>query len=78
MYVYILRTESGQERYYVGLSGDPDARLAEHNAGKSPHTSKWLPWILIAKFWFADEHKAHAFERYLKTGSGRAFCRKHF
>ncbi len=57
MYVYILKTESGRERHYVGLSGDPDERLAEHNAGKSPHTAKHRPWVLIAKFWFADEQK---------------------
>ena len=36
------------------------------------------PWVLIAKFWFADEQKAHNFEPYLKTGSGRAFCKRHF
>ena len=78
MYVYVLKTERGIERYYVGLSGDPETRLAEHNAGGSPHTSKWRPWVLIAMFWFAGEQKAHAFERYLKTGSGRAFCKRHF
>jgi len=78
MYVYILKTASGKERHYVGISGDPDARLEDHNAGRSPHTSKWRPWVLIAKSWFADEQKALAFERYLKTGSGRAFCKRHF
>jgi hypothetical protein len=27
---------------------------------------------------FADEGRAIAFERYLKSGSGRAFAKKHF
>jgi hypothetical protein len=27
---------------------------------------------------FEEEGKAHAFERYLKSGSGHAFARRHF
>jgi predicted GIY-YIG superfamily endonuclease len=61
----------------VGLTSDLKARLAEHNAGGSPHTSKYVPWKIAVAVYFADGSKAHAFERYLKHGSGHAFARRH-
>ncbi|MHC4137478.1 MAG: GIY-YIG nuclease family protein [Planctomycetota bacterium] len=53
-------------------------RLRRHNAGDLPSTARYRPWRLRAAFWFADIDKAAAFERYLKTGSGRAFAKRHF
>jgi putative endonuclease len=75
-YVYLLQSESVAGQRYVGVTSDLKQRLADHNAGKSPHTSKYLPWKLVAYIAFADEQKAEMFERYLKSGSGHAFARK--
>lgn len=77
-YVYLLKSVRFPNRQYVGLSKDPDARLAEHNAGRSPHTSKFAPWRLVAKFWLEDSDKVHEFEKYLKSGSGHAFAKRRF
>jgi len=77
-YVYLLKSIRFPNQQYIGLSRDPEARLVEHNAGKSPHTSKYTPWRLIAKFGFDDSSKAHDFEQYLKSGSGRAFAERRF
>ena len=77
-YVYILQSEADPARYYVGLTTDPDRRVREHNAGKSVHTNKYKPWKLSTCIGFADRAKALQFERYLKSGSGRAFAKKHF
>ena len=63
---------------YVGLTSDVDKRLSAHNAGQSPHTSKHRPWKIVTYHAFVDESKAAAFEKYLKSGSGRAFVSKHF
>jgi len=52
-------------------------RLAAHNAGQSPHTSKYKPWLLESYFSFKEEGVARAFEKYLKTGSGKAFINRH-
>ena len=41
-------------------------------------TSKYGPWRLRTYIAFSDEKSALAFERYLKSGSGRAFAKKHF
>ena len=75
--VYILQSEKDRERHYVGLTDNLDARLAAHNAGKVHHTSKFIPWHIETAVAFRDRHKASAFERYLKSGSGREFARRH-
>ena len=75
-YVYLLQSEAGTGQRYVGLTSDLKRRLTDHNSGKSPHTSKFLPWKLITYVAFSDRPKAEAFERYLKSGSGHAFARK--
>ncbi len=78
MYVYILKTDPPSEHYYVGCTSDIKRRLEEHNQGKCSHTSKYKPWKIKNAIWFDTEEKAHAFEKYLKNGSGRAFSKKHF
>lgn len=75
-YVYLLQSESVIDQRYVGVTSDLKQRLAEHNAKKSPHTSKYAPWRLITYIAFSDAQKAETFERYLKSGSGHAFARK--
>ena len=45
-FVYVIRTVRHPPRYYIGLTGDVAAGLADHNAGHSPHTAKGRPWRL--------------------------------
>ena len=77
-YAYILVSESDPDRHYVGLTDNLEQRLASHNAGKVPHTSKHLPWRIETAIAFRDRAKAATFERHLKSGSGREFARRHF
>jgi predicted GIY-YIG superfamily endonuclease len=77
-YVYILRSESYPKQTYVGMTVDLKARLAVHNAGGSPHTSKFRPWMVETAIAFTSREKATAFEAYLKTGSGHEFRHRHF
>jgi putative endonuclease len=77
-YVYLLRSIDYPEQTYVGYSTDLKQRLSDHNAGKSRHTSKYLPWILVTYMAFSDAAKAKDFEIYLKTASGKAFANKRF
>jgi len=76
--VYLIRSLSQPDQTYVGSTGDLAKRLAAHNAGRSPYTSKFAPWELVVAVQCLDPRKANAFERYLKSGSGRAFAKKHF
>ena len=77
-YVYILIDVATETHHYVGSTQDLQARLAKHNAGEVPHTSKFKPWKVEAYFAFETKEKAVAFEAYLKTGSGHAFANRHF
>lgn len=77
-YVYLLRSLSNPDRHYTGLTDDLTERLACHNAGKCAHTSKFVPWQIETAIAFRSQEKAAEFERYLKSVSGRAFCKRHF
>jgi len=75
-FVYIIQSLKFENQVYVGFTKDLEARIVCHNAGRSKHTSKYRPWKLLMSMNFANEKKAMAFEKYLKTQSGRAFARK--
>lgn len=76
--VDILQSQSEPERYYVGLTNALDIREAEHNAGLGYHTSRYKPWQVKVAIQFRDWDKAFLFERYLKSGSGREFVKRHW
>jgi putative endonuclease len=75
-YVYIIRSLSSPAQEYTGLSEDLKQRIKDHNAGKSTHTSKYVPWELAWYCAFPDKRSALEFEQYLKSHSGRAFASK--
>jgi predicted GIY-YIG superfamily endonuclease len=75
-YVYIIRSVNFPEQEYTGASEDLKQRIADHNAGKSIHTAKYVSWELVWYCAFPDKFTALEFERYLKSHSGRAFAKK--
>jgi putative endonuclease len=77
-YVYIIQSQISSNRYYIGSTKNLDNRLKQHNAGEGNHTSKYAPWQRIVTIAFTEKNKALKFERYLKSGSGRAFAKRHF
>ncbi len=76
-YVYVLGSENFDQSY-IGMTDDLKGRLKDHDSGKSSHTAKFKPWKIICYFAFTNKKVAANFEQYLKSGSGRAFARKHF
>ncbi|WP_108811011.1 GIY-YIG nuclease family protein [Sphingorhabdus sp. Alg231-15] len=75
-YVYILQSVEHPDQHYTGLTDNVTGRLKEHNSGKSKHTAKYKPWKIISSHYFENEDTALASEKYLKSGSGRAFSQK--
>ena len=75
-YVYILQSVGSSEHCYVGLTDNLRDRLKRHNAGELIQTSKFRPWRIKTAIAFTDRERAAAFERYLKSSSGRAFAKK--
>jgi putative endonuclease len=76
-YVYILRSIDHPKQTYVGSTDNLRTRFTQHNSGQSIHTNKFKPWEVAAYIALPDKELAETFERYLKTGSGRAFARRH-
>lgn len=77
-YVYMLQSVGHPEHFYVGITESLPDRLTIHNSGKVPHTSKFMPWRIETAIAFRSKERVVAFEKYLKTHSGRAFAKKHF
>ena len=73
-YVYSLKCVDG---YYVGFTDDLRDRLKRHQKGNVPATAKRLPAELDFYFAINSKYKAFELEKYLKSGSGRAFIKKH-
>ena len=76
--VYILRSDSDPSRHYVGITNTMVDRLEWHNHGPCGYTSANRPWSLVVSMEFPTERAARVFERYSKSGSGRAFAKRHF
>ena len=77
-FVYVLRSIRNPRRHYVGLTSNLAQRLEWHNSGQNEHTARDRPWQILVSLEFRTSEAARAFERYLKTGSGRAFTKRHF
>jgi len=75
-YVYLLKCND--EKPYIGCAENLKERLERHNNGYVPATKDRLPVKLILYTAFLDKYKAFSFEKYLKSGSGRAFLKKRF
>ncbi|WP_339698550.1 GIY-YIG nuclease family protein [uncultured Roseivirga sp.] len=72
--VYILKCSD--DSHYVGCTGNLEERLKRHNNGEVSYTKSRLPIEVVLTINFPDKYKAFAFEKYLKSGSGRAFMYK--
>ena len=75
-YVYILRSIPIPTQTYIGYTQYLQTRFQEHNSGHSTHTRKFRPWKIETAIAFRDKYTALAFERYLKSHSGKAFAMK--
>ena len=76
-YAYVLKSIPEPTQLYRGHTADLKARVADHNSGKSPHTAKYAPWKLRFYAAFETLEQAQHFERYLKSGSGHSFAKRH-
>lgn len=74
--VYVLKCADG--KYYVGCSGSFSNRMRAHRNGEVHFTKTRLPFEIVITINFYDRLKAFQFEKYLKSGSGRAFAQKRF
>ncbi len=74
-YIYILKCSDGEP--YTGCTSDLKETVERHKDGHVPAAKDRLPVNLEFYFAIQDKYKAFEFEKYLKSGSGRAFIKKH-
>lgn len=74
-YVYSLKCNDGKS--YTGCTGDLKERMRRHVSGCVPATKNRLPVTLEFYVAVGSRYLAFAFEKYLKSGSGRTFVKKH-
>ena len=74
--VYLLKC--CDNKIYTGCTSNLDKRLAAHKQGKVSFTGTRLPFQLITFISFNERRRAFKFEKYLKSGSGKAFSQKRF
>ena len=79
-FVYVLRSEIDPARHYVGVASESTSGSPGTTAVPSGYTANHRPWrVLVVESSSPDERAAAVrFEKYLKSGSGRAFTKRHF
>ena len=73
-YVYILKCSNGN--HYTGCTNNLEERMNRHNNGHVHSTKSVRPVELVMYSAFTNKYKAYEFEKYLKSGSGKAFRNK--
>jgi putative endonuclease len=66
--VYVLENANGKR--YIGLSEDPQKRLAQHNAGFSEWTAKHGPWKISWLSRILSINEARKLENLMKRQKG--------
>jgi len=74
-YTYILYSVN-YKIFYFGHTVNLKKRFWEHNKVLVKSTKPCRPWKLVFYAAFETLNQAKNFERYLKTGSGKAFAYK--
>ncbi|PIR49170.1 excinuclease ABC subunit C [Candidatus Peregrinibacteria bacterium CG10_big_fil_rev_8_21_14_0_10_55_24] len=75
-HVYIIENEPNNKRY-IGYTTNLKRRLAEHTNHKTTSTSREQKWKLIYCETYVNKMDALGREKFLKSGSGWRFLKKH-
>lgn len=77
MYYYVYFLVNSKNKHYIGCTNNLKDRLHRHNLKQIEATKNDVPWKIKSCFVFDNKNKAFEFERYLKTGAGRGFLKRH-
>ena len=72
--VYILFSESFN-KHYTGFTSNIEQRMLSHNQLGKDWSAKYRPWKIIYKKEFENKKEAKEYEKWLKSGVGRAFLK---
>ena len=73
-FVYAIQSQI-DKRIYVGLSSNPEKRLASHNKGDTKSTKPYRPWVIFYIKEASSRVEARLEEKKLKQGAGKEFLK---
>ena len=76
-FVYVLRSQK-DNKFYIGQTGNLEARIEFHNAGRQKSTKSRIPFELLYNEAYRSKKEALIREKELKTGKGRDFLKQLF
>ena len=74
-YLYILKSQSA-EKYYTGISQNPERRLEYHNTIEKGYTSRYRPWKIVLVKGYKSKREAMSAERQIKSWKSRKMIEK--
>jgi putative endonuclease len=73
---YIYAIKNTERKYiYVGLTNNPERRIAEHNNKKERTTRLYTPFTTLLVENFRTRAEARKREKYLKSGVGKQYLK---
>jgi len=73
-YVYAIKSIA-KKYIYVGLTNNPERRIAQHNCKKERTTRSYAPFNTIRIEQYETRLEARKREKYLKSGSGKEYLK---
>jgi putative endonuclease len=74
-FLYILKSQK-VDKYYTGISSDPERRLIFHNSIEKGFTARYRPWQIVLKLEFDSEEIAFKMEKKIKRMKSKAYIKK--
>ncbi|MFA6597467.1 MAG: GIY-YIG nuclease family protein [Ignavibacteriaceae bacterium] len=74
-FVYILQSKSA-EKYYTGISANPELRLSYHNTVEKGFTSRYRPWEIVFSKEYESKEIAHQVELKIKSWKSKSMIER--
>ena len=74
-FLYILKSKA-TEKYYTGISQNPERRLLYNNTIEKGFTSRYRPWIIVYKKIFETRTEASFVENKIKNWKSKIMIEK--
>ncbi len=74
-FLYILHSKN-YDKYYVGISNNPQRRLHFHNTVEKGFTSRYRPWEIVYIKEFSDKKSAMQAEKKIKNWKSKKLIQR--
>jgi putative endonuclease len=74
-YLYILKSKTA-DKYYTGISQNPELRLQYHNTIEKGFTSRYRPWEIVFTKEYSDKGFAIKAEKKIKSWKSKLIVEK--